>query len=73
MGIGLDDIHRMIQDEADDAGGLRALGRKWKLSAAYLSDILRHRRNPGPSVLSRFGLVALRTVTTEYLEKKNIR
>ncbi len=66
---GLDSIHRLIEQEIEKAGSLRALARKWKLSAPYISDVLKFRRHPGPAILERFGLVALRTVSVRYLKK----
>lgn len=66
---GLDEILRRVQQELEKAGGLRALARKWKLSAPYISDVLRCRRHPGPSILKHFGLVALREVIVRYEPK----
>ena len=70
---GLQEVHRMIEREVDKAGGIRALARKWRLSAPYISDVLKCRRHPGPSILKHFGLVAFRTVKVEYLRKADIR
>jgi len=52
------EVRALIGDQIERKGSLRALARKWNVSAPYLSDILRGRRNPGPKVLKHLGLVA---------------
>jgi hypothetical protein len=66
---GLGAIHKLIEAESRKAGGMRALARKWKVSASYISDILGWRRHPGPSILNHLDLIAIRRVTVEYVRK----
>lgn len=49
-------VLQIVESERDAAGGVRALARKWRLSAPYISDVLRGRRDPGPKVLKKLGL-----------------
>lgn len=49
-------VAMMVQRCADEAGGVRALARKWKVSAAYVSDLARGNRAPGPPILKRLNL-----------------
>lgn len=39
-----------------DYTSLREAARTWKLSAAYLSDVLNGKREPGPKILKVMGL-----------------
>jgi transcriptional regulator with XRE-family HTH domain len=45
---------------------LRALARELGISPAYLSDIYKGRRNPGPAILDGFGLHKKVTISTQY-------
>jgi hypothetical protein len=59
------EVLQVIKRHADSKGGIRALARHWKVSAAYLSDILLEKRYPGPKVLKHLGLKgSIRTVRT---------
>lgn len=51
------DIHVMVRLAANDAGGIRALARRWDLSAAYISDVIRGKRAPGQSILDHLGVI----------------
>ncbi len=50
------EVVEMVELEAQKAGGIRALSRKWGVSAAYLSDIRLGNRRPGPAILSQLRL-----------------
>ena len=41
---------------AGDYASLREAARAWKMSAAYLSDVLNGKREPGPKILKVMGL-----------------
>ena len=41
---------------SNDYASLREAARTWKLSAAYLSDVLNGKREPGPKILRVVGL-----------------
>lgn len=62
----LDEVLNAIRGHVTRAGSLRALGRKWKVTPAYLSDILLGSRKPGPKVLKHMKLVAVREVKVTY-------
>lgn len=54
----------------EQAGSLRALARRWKLSAAYLSDVKNGRRAPGPSILKHLGYTSTHQWVTTYTKVK---
>ncbi len=56
-------FHRMLAE----AGGVRALARKLKLSAAYVSDMKLGRRAYGPGVLKAMGFKLIREVKVSYV------
>lgn len=41
---------------------MRDAARAWKVSAAYLGDVLNGKREPGPKILKRLGMVKVVTV-----------
>lgn len=47
---------RRLEQAITDAGGVRALGRRWQISAAHLSNVRIGKRLPGPRVLAKLGL-----------------
>lgn len=55
-----DDVRELLRKACEKAGGIRAWARQQKLSAAYVSDVLTERRDPGPSILKAFGIEAIR-------------
>ena len=59
-----DDVRSLLAKACDKAGGIRSWARGNGVSAAYVSDILAKRREPGPSICRAFGLVAERGKTT---------
>jgi hypothetical protein len=56
MSLSRRDVGAIIEGVIATAGGVRALARKWGLSAAYISDIRLAKRDPGPVVLRFLGL-----------------
>jgi hypothetical protein len=45
-----------IRERIEAAGSLREQARRWGISAAYLSDVMRGRRYPGKKILVHLGL-----------------
>lgn len=60
-----DQVRALIERLILEAGSLRALARRWKITPAYLSDLRRGRRAPGPHVLRPLGLKRVVTITYE--------
>jgi hypothetical protein len=62
---GLKNVFAAIRAEILERGSLRAWARAHDLSAAYVSDVLNCRRDPGPSILAaiRYGKHETRTIT----------
>jgi hypothetical protein len=46
----IDDVLRILRGACASAGSQRAWAEKHGLSAAYVSDVLKGRRNPGPAI-----------------------
>lgn len=53
-----DDVRDRIRARALLAGGMRALAREWRVSHAYISDVLRGGKDPGAALLLPLGLEA---------------
>lgn len=47
-----DEVIGMLRAQIEKAGSLREWARRAKLSPAYISDIMRGRRDPGPPILA---------------------
>ena len=45
-----------LKEACKEAGSLRAWARAYGCSAAYVSDVLLGKRDPGPKILGPFGL-----------------
>ena len=45
-----------LDNLADNAGSQRALAKELGISEAFLTDVLRYRRNPGEKLLKALGL-----------------
>jgi hypothetical protein len=59
-------VRALLREIADrDYGSIRAMGRGWKCSPAYLSDVMRGTRHPGPALLRKLGVK--RVVTVDYV------
>ena len=61
----LEQVRSELAKEVEEAGGVRAYARRRRLSAAYVSDMIRGRRDLGPGVLESLGLE--KQVTVRYL------
>jgi hypothetical protein len=48
-------MRAVVKQAVDGYGSLREAARQWKVSPAYLSDVLNGRRAPGPAVLKPLG------------------
>lgn len=64
--MGVDGVLQRIRHRIAAAGSQNALAREWKISAPYLSDVLKGNRTPGPTILKKLGLCVHRTVTLDY-------
>lgn len=69
--LGMDTISKrevvsILRRKIDEVGGVAQLARAWSLSRMYVYDVLNGKRAPGPSVLSRLGIVAETVTTTTY-------
>lgn len=51
-----DEVRKMVEARAGEVGTMRALARAWKVSPAYLSDVINGKREPGPAILKALGL-----------------
>ncbi len=56
----------LLEAEIGKRASLRALAREWKISHAYISDVRRGEQMPGPAILKRLGLRAVRRRITTY-------
>jgi hypothetical protein len=59
----VNDLIRQKQGERS----LRAFSKSLKLSVAYLSDVLRNNREPGPGILRHFGLKRVKETSVTYV------
>jgi hypothetical protein len=59
MSLSIDDVLERLQRSCDRLGSQKAWAKKYNVSAAYVCDVLQHRRDPGPSILEALGLVAV--------------
>ncbi len=60
------DVIDLVRSEVARAGSMRELSRQWNVSCAYISDLIRGRRVPGPAILDPLGLE--RRVTVDYVK-----
>jgi hypothetical protein len=64
-------VVEMLRRSCAKAGSQRAWARAHGVSVAYVSDVLRGRRDPGKSILTglgRVGLIKRITYTVEYID-----
>lgn len=59
-----DDVRDLLRKACEKAGSLRAWAREHGLSAAYVSDVIAKRREPGPAICEAFEIEAVRGETT---------
>lgn len=50
------DVIRLLEEEVKRLGSQRALADRLGVTPAYLGDVLRGRRDPGPAILEALGL-----------------
>jgi hypothetical protein len=62
-------VVKTIRQNIEATGSLREQARLWGISAAYLSDIMNGRRNPGKKILSKLGLEPIVKVTRTFAAK----
>jgi hypothetical protein len=51
-----DEIRQMLREECEEAGGMRAWARRHKISAPYVSRVLRGEKSPADAIAAVFGL-----------------
>lgn len=61
------DVDALLAANIKRAGSLRAYARQLDVSAAYLSDVMRHNREPGPRLLHALGFTKVVTRLVQYL------
>jgi transcriptional regulator with XRE-family HTH domain len=65
------EVVELLRRACAKAGSQRAWARQHGVSVAYVSDVLRGRRDPGKSILAeigKFGLLKSVTYSVEYVE-----
>lgn len=70
MSYTLEQVRGLLRARIEGAEGLRSLARAWRVSPAYISDVIHERREPGPAILRRLKLVRVTVVTYEPLAAK---
>ncbi len=66
-----EDVVKQLQAEQQDKNlTLRGYARALNVSPAYLSDVYRGRRDPGPALLDHLGLERRVITTVTYAKKK---
>lgn len=54
--LDIEAVIRAVRAQAECAGSLRALGRRWQVTAAHLSRVVRKQKAPGDAVLRHLSL-----------------
>jgi hypothetical protein len=62
-----DDVRNLLRRACEQAGTAAAWAKNHDLSAAYVSDTLSRKREPGPAILRALGL----TSETQYRKAKS--
>jgi transcriptional regulator with XRE-family HTH domain len=62
-----EEVVALLQRRVDRAGSQNAVAKEIGVTAAYIGDVLRGKRDPGPSILSVLGL--RRQVQITYVKK----
>jgi hypothetical protein len=63
------DVRAAFLAALGEAGGVRRLARRWRLSPAFISDVHLGRRHYGPHILKRLGFKAVRHPPTYSYER----
>ena len=53
----------MLREQVDQEGGVRALGRLWRVCPGHISRVLRGLKAPGADILTPLGLEAVTLYT----------
>lgn len=67
--IGLIGLRDLMNARIQAAGGVRKLAKRWGVSAAYISDLRRLQRLPGPRLQRKLGIRVTR-ITRLTVEKR---
>lgn len=67
---GLAYVLLVLEAEIKRAGSLRKAAKKFRVSPAYLSDVMLQRRAVGPKLLKQIGYTKSREVVTTYQRAK---
>ena len=62
----LKEFHREFERQIREAGGVRRLAQRLRVSPAYVSDIRLGKRDPGPSILNAMGYKMERRVVRTF-------
>jgi len=65
-----DQTRRLLREECQSAGSMRAWARKYNLSPAYVSDVLSGRRDIGPSICEALGLEKVTHYRVRFYKRK---
>jgi len=63
-------VKAVIAGRIKRAGSMRRLARELGVSAAYISDVMRDKRNPGPAILDPLGIECVATIKVIYRRKQ---
>ena len=63
------EVIKLMRAEIARAGSVKVLAHEWKVAPAYLADLSRGRRVPGPKILRALGLERVKTVTYQPRKK----
>jgi hypothetical protein len=64
-----DQVRALLRAACDEAGSIRAWARRHGLSAMYVSNALRGKQAPGPSICKPLGLIREIKQTVTYRRK----
>ena len=67
--LNTDQVMQKIRDKQGTMG-LREYALSLGITVAYLSDLYKGRREPGPKILKKFKLIKTRTTTVSYTQVK---
>jgi len=59
-------VRRMMRRDVKKFGSMRNLAKEMKVTVAYVSDILAHKRHIGPSIAKYYGLTIERCFVVNF-------
>lgn len=68
-GMKVGQVHGLIREACDAAGGQKAWANQHGMSPSYVSEVLHMKREPGPAILDALGVVRV----VRYLRKADLR